>query len=68
MRILFLDIKLQYLYSLLSTSRWIRLLFSREFLLPSVLELWDALFAEGTSLSLMDYFFAVMLMQFREKS
>ena len=57
-----------YLYVLLSYSRWIRLLFSREFLLPSVLELWDAMFVEGTSLSLMDYFFVVMLMQFRDKS
>ncbi len=55
-------------YVLLSYSRWIRLLFSREFLLPSVLELWDAMFVEGASLSLMDYFFVVMLMQFRDKS
>ena len=50
------------------TSRWIRLLFSREFLLPNVLELWDALFVDGNSLSLLDYFFVVLLQQFRDKS
>lgn len=33
-----------------------------------MLELWDALFSEGSSLSLIDYFFVVMLMQFRDKS
>ena len=47
-------------------SRWIRLLFGREFYLPSVLQLWDALFAEGVSLALMDYIFVVMLMQIRD--
>lgn len=46
--------------------RWIRLLFGREFHLPCVLQLWDALFAEGTSLALMDYVFITMLMQIRE--
>ncbi|XP_041379562.1 TBC1 domain family member 5-like, partial [Gigantopelta aegis] len=46
--------------------RWIRLLFGREFYLPSVLQLWDALFAEGVSLALMDYIFVVMLIQIRD--
>ena len=47
-------------------SRWIRLLFGREFPLPSVLEMWDALFADGPSLGLMDYIFVAMLMHIRE--
>jgi TBC1 domain family protein 5 len=45
--------------------RWIRLLFGREFHLPSVLQLWDALFVEGNSLSLVDYVFVTMLLQIR---
>ena len=47
-------------------SRWIRLLFGREFPLPSVLELWDALFADGPSLGLIDYICVAMLMHIRE--
>ena len=47
-------------------SRWIRLLFGREFPLPNVLEMWDALFADGPSLGLMDYSFVAMLMHIRE--
>ena len=47
-------------------SRWIRLLFGREFPLPSVLEMWDALFADGASLGLIDYIFVAMLMHIRE--
>ncbi len=46
------------------SSRWIHLLFGREFPLPSVLELWDALFADG--LSLVDYMSVAMLMHSRE--
>ncbi len=41
-----------------------RLLFGREFALPSVLELWDALFANR--LSLVDYRCVAMLMHIRE--
>lgn len=50
----------------LSLSRWIRLLFGREFYLPNVLQLWDALFVDGTSLALIDYLFTAMLIQIRE--
>ncbi len=39
-------------------------MFGREFPLPSVLELWDALFADG--LSLVDYMCVAMLMHIRE--
>ena len=45
-------------------SRWIRLLFGREFPLPNVLEVWDALFADGPSL--VDYMCVSMLMHIRE--
>lgn len=44
--------------------RWIRLLFGREFPLPNVLEVWDALFADGPSL--VDYMCVSMLMHIRE--
>jgi hypothetical protein len=44
--------------------RWIRLLFGREFPLPSVLEVWDAVFADGPSL--VDYMCVAMLMHIRE--
>ncbi|VBB89743.1 Conserved hypothetical protein [Yarrowia lipolytica] len=47
--------------------RWIRLLFSREFDFPSVLELWDALFAASPKLDLVDYVCAVLLLRIREK-
>ncbi|XP_064397885.1 TBC1 domain family member 5-like [Halichondria panicea] len=46
--------------------RWIRLLFGREFPLPSVLELWDALLADGPSLGLVDYMCVAMLMHMRD--
>ena len=49
---------------LLLFSRWIRLLFGREFPLPSVLEVWDAVFADGVSL--VDYMCVAMLMHIRE--
>ena len=53
-------------FSFPPSSRWIRLLFGREFPLPSVLELWDALFADGPSLALIDYICVAMLMHIRE--
>lgn len=39
-------------------------MFGREFALPSVLEVWDALFADGSSL--VDYMCVAMLMHIRE--
>ena len=53
-------------FQIFLSSRWIRLLFGREFPLPSVLELWDALFADGPSLALIDYVCVAMLMHIRE--
>lgn len=41
--------------------RWIRLLFSREFPLADVLGLWDAIFASGPLMPLVDSFFLAML-------
>lgn len=46
--------------------RWTRLLFSREFGLDNTLYLWDALFAaDGSTLSLIDYLCAAMILRVR---
>nr|XP_036852170.1 TBC1 domain family member 5 isoform X1 [Manis javanica]XP_036852171.1 TBC1 domain family member 5 isoform X1 [Manis javanica] len=46
--------------------RWVRLLFGREFPLQDLLVVWDALFADGPSLSLVDYIFIAMLLYIRD--
>ncbi|KAM5187964.1 TBC1 domain family member 5 isoform 5-T8 [Callospermophilus lateralis] len=46
--------------------RWVRLLFGREFPLQDLLVIWDALFADGLSLSLVDYIFIAMLLYIRD--
>ncbi|XP_040585117.1 TBC1 domain family member 5 isoform X2 [Mesocricetus auratus] len=46
--------------------RWVRLLFGREFPLQDLLVVWDALFADGLSLSLVDYVFIAMLLYIRD--
>ncbi|XP_021563394.1 TBC1 domain family member 5 isoform X2 [Carlito syrichta] len=46
--------------------RWVRLLFGREFPLQDLLVVWDALFADGLSLSLVDYIFVAMLLYIRD--
>ena len=51
----------------LSFSRWIRLLFGREFPMEDVLVLWDALFADGPMLDLVDYIYISMLEAIRDK-
>ncbi|XP_047137114.1 TBC1 domain family member 5 isoform X2 [Hydra vulgaris] len=45
--------------------RWVRLLFGREFSLNKLLTLWDALFAEGAILDLVDFVFLAMLINLR---
>ncbi|XP_065665068.1 TBC1 domain family member 5 isoform X4 [Hydra vulgaris] len=45
--------------------RWVRLLFGREFSLNKLLTLWDALFAEGALLDLVDFVFLAMLINLR---
>ncbi|KAK3752394.1 hypothetical protein QZH41_008592, partial [Actinostola sp. cb2023] len=47
--------------------RWIRLLFSREFPFQDILVIWDALFAEGSHLDLVEYIYIVMLQTIRNK-
>ncbi|XP_066206579.1 TBC1 domain family member 5 isoform X2 [Saccopteryx leptura] len=46
--------------------RWVRLLFGREFPLQDLLVVWDALFADGLGLSLVDYIFVAMLLYIRD--
>ncbi|OZJ04100.1 hypothetical protein BZG36_02856 [Bifiguratus adelaidae] len=47
--------------------RWIRLLFGREFSMQHLLILWDGLFAEDSTLKLVDYIFIAMLLKIREE-
>jgi hypothetical protein len=47
-------------------SRWIRLLFGREFPMQDLLVLWDALFADGIGFDLVDYIFVAMLLYIRD--
>lgn len=53
-------------FGLLLSRRWVRLLFGREFPLQDLLVVWDALFADGLSLSLVDYIFIAMLLYIRD--
>uniref|UniRef100_A0A1I8AQ14 Rab-GAP TBC domain-containing protein n=2 Tax=Steinernema glaseri TaxID=37863 RepID=A0A1I8AQ14_9BILA len=46
--------------------RWLRLLFGREFPMPDLLCLWDAIFADKPTLVLVDFIFIAMLLQIRE--
>lgn len=48
------------------TSRWVRLLFGREFSLQDLLVVWDALFADSITLDLVDYVFVAMLLYIRD--
>ena len=49
-----------------SLRRWVRLLFGREFPLQDLLVVWDALFADGLTLTLVDYIFVAMLLYIRD--
>lgn len=46
--------------------RWLRLLFGREFVLPELLILWDAIFADSLAFNLVDYIFVAMLVCIRK--
>lgn len=48
-------------------SRWLRLLFGREFLLLDLLLLWDAIFADSDRFDLPNYIVVAMLVHIREK-
>lgn len=49
-------------------SRWLRLLFGREFQIFDLLLLWDAIFAEGNHFELTNYIVVAMLISIREES
>jgi len=49
-------------------SRWVRLLFGREFPMQDLLMLWDAIFGDGISFDLVDYVFVAMLLYIRNAS
>lgn len=48
-------------------SRWLRLLFGREFALQDLLLLWDAIFGEGDDFGLINYVVVAMLIRIRDK-
>lgn len=48
-------------------SRWLRLLFGREFPLQDLLILWDAIFAEGQYFELNNFIVVAMLVRIRSK-
>ena len=50
-----------------TTSRWIRLLFEREFPFDDLLSLWDALFVIDPALSLVDYICVAMILRIRDQ-
>ncbi|GAC93467.1 hypothetical protein PHSY_001032 [Pseudozyma hubeiensis SY62] len=47
--------------------RWIRMIFTREFVLEDALAIWDGLFASGNSLDLVDYICIAMLLRIRNQ-
>ena len=47
-------------------SRWLRLLFAREFHINDVLRLWDGIFADDPKLSVVDYMSVAMLLFIRD--
>ena len=53
-------------YFIFCFSRWIRLLFGREFPMQDLLVLWDAIFADGIGFDLVDYIFVAMLLYIRD--
>jgi TBC1 domain family protein 5 len=57
--------RLVFSFSFFLCSRWIRLLFGREFPLAELLPLWDALFAADPELSLVDLICVAMLLRVR---
>lgn len=48
-------------------SRWIRLLFGREFDIYELLKLWDAIFAQDPSLEIVDYICLAILLRMRDQ-
>lgn len=48
-------------------SRWIRLLFGREFDIYELLKLWDAIFAQDPTFEIVEYVCVVMLLRMRDQ-
>ncbi|KAL7721624.1 Rab GTPase activating protein [Entamoeba marina] len=63
---LYLHLKYDGIHLVLFGTRWLRLLFDREFHVMDVLNVWDALFAYGNNLKFVDYMFLAMMLQIRE--
>lgn len=55
------------IFALFENSRWLRLLFGREYQLMDLLMVWDALFAEGEHLELTHYIVVAMLIGIRDQ-
>lgn len=53
-------------FHLVLNSRWLRLLFGREFSLQDLLVVWDVIFADGSNFGLVDYVFISMLKYIRK--
>ncbi len=47
-------------------SRWLRLLFGREFPIQDLLFLWDVIFADGAPFLIVDFIFVTMLIFIRD--
>lgn len=50
----------------LASSRWVRLLFGREFDFQDMISMWDLLFSEKLSLNIIDLVCVVMLLRIRQ--
>ncbi|EKE36954.1 hypothetical protein ENUP19_0265G0029 [Entamoeba nuttalli] len=63
---LYLHLKYEGIHLVIFGTRWLRLLFDREFHVMDVLNVWDAIFAYGNNLEFVDYLFLAMMVQIRE--
>ncbi|ELP90670.1 hypothetical protein EIN_023590 [Entamoeba invadens IP1] len=63
---MYLHLKYDGIHLVLFGTRWLRLLFDREFLVNDVLNIWDAIFSYGNDLEFVDYLFLAMVIYIRE--
>ena len=61
---LYLHLKYEGIHLVIFGTRWLRLLFDREFPVMDVLNVWDAVFAYGNDLEFVDYLFLAMIYEF----
>ena len=52
---------------MLMSSRWLRLIFTRELPFDAALRIWDGVFAEGPGLQLLDFICIAMLLLIRNE-